>query len=43
MGTVTFMTMSEKLAWLNRTICVIEGAGKADPAKGGTKVFYEWS
>lgn len=26
-GIVTFMTMSEKLAWLNRTICVIEGAG----------------
>jgi hypothetical protein len=39
-GTVTFMTMSEKLAWLNSTICVIEGAGDA---KVGTDVFYEWS
>jgi len=39
-GTVTFMTMSEKLAWLNSTICVMEGAGDA---KVGTDVFYEWS
>jgi hypothetical protein len=39
-GTVTFMTMSEKLAWLNSTICVIEGAGDA---KAGTDVFYEWN
>ena len=34
-GTVTFMTMSEKLAWLNSTICVFEGAGDA---KVGTDV-----
>ena len=39
-GTVTFMTMSEKLAWLNSTICVMESAGDA---KVGTNVFYEWS
>jgi len=24
-STVTFITMSEKLAWLNQTICVVEG------------------
>jgi hypothetical protein len=41
--TVTFMTMSEKLAWLNQTICVMEGEGEADPTKVGTDVFYEWS
>jgi len=39
-GTVTFMTMSQKLAWLNSTICVMESAGDA---KAGTDVFYEWS
>jgi hypothetical protein len=39
-GTVTFMTMSEKLAWLNSTICVMEGKGDA---KVGTNTFYEWS
>ncbi len=39
-GTVTFMTMSEKLAWLNSTICVMEAAGDA---KAHTDVFYEWS
>jgi hypothetical protein len=39
-GTVTFMTMSEKLAWLNRTICVMEATGDA---KAHTDVFYEWS
>ena len=39
-GTVTFMTMSEKLAWLNSTICVIESVGDA---KVGTNLFYEWS
>ena len=39
-GTVTFMTMSEKLAWLNSTICVMESVGDA---KVGTNVFYEWS
>jgi hypothetical protein len=39
-GTMTFMTMSQKLAWLNSTICVIEGAGDAEV---GTNVFYEWS
>jgi hypothetical protein len=39
-GTVTFMTMSERLAWLNRTICVMEAAGDA---KAHTDVFYEWS
>ena len=39
-GTVTFMTMSEKLTWLNSTICVMEGAGDA---KVGTNVFYEWN
>lgn len=39
-GTVTFMTMSEKLTWLNSTICVMEGAGDANV---GTNVFYEWS
>ena len=39
-GTVTFMTRSDKLAWLNSTICVMEGAGDA---KVGTNVFYEWS
>ena len=41
-GTATFMTMSEKLAWLNKTICVMEGEGEADPTKVGTNVFYEW-
>ncbi|MFZ0924999.1 MAG: hypothetical protein WCE82_05795 [Halobacteriota archaeon] len=39
-GTVTFMTTSEKLAWINRTICVVEGGGDD---KVGTNVFYEWS
>ena len=42
-GTVTFATVSEKLSWLNRTICVMEGKGEADPTKVGTNVFYEWS
>ncbi len=39
-GTVTFMTMSEKLVWLNSTICIMESTGDA---KGGTNVFYEWN
>jgi hypothetical protein len=42
-GTVTFATVSEKLSWLNRTICVMEGKGEAHPTKVGTNVFYEWS
>ncbi|MDD1721706.1 MAG: hypothetical protein LUP95_06960 [Euryarchaeota archaeon] len=42
-GTVTFMKMSWKLAWLNQTISIMEGAGEADPTKVGTNVFYEWS
>jgi len=42
-GTVTFTTVSEKLSWLNRTICVMEGKGEADPTKVGTNVFHEWS
>jgi hypothetical protein len=41
--TVTFMTTSDKFAWLNQTICVLEGEGEADPTKVGTNVFYEWS
>ncbi len=41
--TVTFMTMSEKLAWLNQTICVLEGESGADLTKPGTNVYYEWS
>jgi len=41
--TVTFMTMSEKLAWLNQTICVMEGESGADLTTPGTNVFYEWS
>jgi hypothetical protein len=32
---VTFMTMSEKLAWLNHTICALEGEGEADLTKPG--------
>jgi hypothetical protein len=39
-GTVTFMTMSEKRSWLNSTICVMESTGDA---KVGANVFYEWS
>jgi hypothetical protein len=41
--TVTFMTTSAKLAWLNQTICIIEGESETDLTKPGTKVFYEWS
>jgi hypothetical protein len=41
--TVTFMTMSEKLAWLNQTICVMERESGADLTTPGTNVFYEWS
>ncbi|MGB9372269.1 MAG: hypothetical protein WCB79_10120 [Halobacteriota archaeon] len=40
---MTFATVSEKLSWLNRTICVMEGKGEAHPTKVGTNVFYEWS
>jgi len=42
-GTVTFMTISEKLAWLNQTICVMEGEGEADPTQLGTNIFCEWN
>jgi len=31
--TVTFMTMSEKLAWLNQTICVMEGESRSHLAR----------
>ncbi len=41
--TVTFMTMSQKLAWLNQTICVLEGESGPDLTKPGTNVYYEWS
>jgi hypothetical protein len=41
--TVTFVTMSEKLVWLNQTICVVEGESGADLTTPGTNVFYEWS
>jgi hypothetical protein len=41
-GTVTFMTMSKNLAWLNDMICVLEGGGEADPTKPGSGTFYEW-
>ncbi len=30
-GTVIFMTMSEKLAWLNHTICVLRAQAKQIP------------
>ncbi|MGZ7169296.1 MAG: hypothetical protein ACXVI5_07015 [Halobacteriota archaeon] len=40
---VTFVTMSEKLGWLNHTICVSEGESGVDLTKPGTNVFYEWS
>ncbi|MGB9370612.1 MAG: hypothetical protein WCB79_01530 [Halobacteriota archaeon] len=41
--TVTFRTVSEKLAWLNQTICVMEGESGADLTTPGTNEFYEWS
>jgi hypothetical protein len=41
--TVTFMTMSDKLAWLNQTICVLEGESGPDLSKPGTNVYYEWN
>lgn len=40
--TVTFMTKSEKLAWLNQIICVMEGESGADLTTPGTNVYYEW-
>jgi len=40
--TATFMTMSQKLSWLNETICVVEGESGADLTQPGTNVFYEW-
>lgn len=42
-GTVTFKTMSEKLAWPNQTICVMEGESGTDLTTPGTNVYYKWS
>ncbi len=40
--TVTFMAMSDKLAWLNQTVCVLEGESGPDLSKPGINVYYEW-
>jgi len=40
--TVTFTTTSEKFAWLNQTICVLEGESGTDLTQPGTNIYYEW-
>ena len=35
----TVMTMSEKGAWPNQTICVTGGEGEANPGQGGAPGF----
>ncbi len=42
-GTLTFMTVSEKLAWLNQTVGVVEGEFKGGPTGSGKNIIYEWS
>jgi hypothetical protein len=41
MGPVTYMTMSEKLAWMNKTVFITEGEGKSGSPEARDTV-YEW-